>query len=265
MPKRYDFTMKDVQEVYDGPGGLLWEAVMSEQIHSGAERTTDELAQALGLQKGQHVLDVCSALGAPARQLAKKYGVKVTGLDMTRTMLDKAVQRTKEAGLESLIDFVEGNAMDMPFKADSFDVVWGQEAWCYVTSKDQLAQEAFRVLKPGGKLGFTDWVITGKVEDDLLAKLYESMSFPYMETHTGWQEVLKKAGFKVLDAKDQTEDYAKCFDEYKPIVEEKLKPTIIQNFGEDLFGFATGLVNLWRDAAHAHKVGRGFYIAQKPA
>lgn len=264
MPKRYDYTMKDVQEVYDGPGGLLWEAVMSEQIHSGAERTTDELAQALGLQKGQHVLDVCSALGAPARQIARKYGVKVTGLDMTRTMNEKAVQRTKEAGLESLIDFAEGNGMDMPFKSDTFDVVWGQEAWCYVSNKDQLAAECFRVLKPGGKLGFTDWVITGKVEDDLLAKLYESMSFPYMETYEGWQEVLKKAGFKVLDAQDQTEDYAKCFDEYKPMVEEKLKPTIIENFGEDLFGFATGLVNMWRDAAHAHKVGRGFYIAQKP-
>ncbi|UCG43537.1 MAG: methyltransferase domain-containing protein [candidate division WOR-3 bacterium] len=264
MPKRYDYTMKDVQEVYDGPGGLLWEAVMSEQIHSGAERTTEELAQALGLQKGQHVLDVCSALGAPARHIAKKYGVKVTGLDMTRTMNEKAVQRTKEAGLDSLIDFVEGNGMDMPFKANTFDVVWGQEAWCYVTNKDQLAAECFRVLKPGGKLGFTDWVITGKVEEDLLAKLYESMSFPYMETYEGWQGVLKKAGFKVLDAQDQTEDYAKCFDEYKPMVEEKLKPTIIKNFGEDLFGFATGLVNMWRDAAHAHKVGRGFYIAEKP-
>lgn len=263
MPKRYDYTMKDVQEVYDGPGGLLWEAVMSEQIHSGAERTTDELAKALGLAPGQHVLDVCSALGAPARHIAKKYGVKVTGLDMTKTMLEKAVQRTREAGLDNVINYVEGNAMDMPFKANTFDVVWGQEAWCYVTNKDQLATEAHRVLKPGGKLGFTDWVITGKVEDDLLAKLYESMAFPYMETFKGWQDVLKKVGFKLLDAQDQTEDYARCFDEYKPIVEDKLKPMIIKNFGQDLYGFAEGLVNLWRDAAHAHKVGRGFYVAQK--
>ena len=263
MPKRYDYTMKDVQDVYDGPGGLLWEAVMSEQIHSGAERTTDELAQALGLKQGMHVLDVASALGAPARHIAKKYGVKVTGLDMTKTMIEKARQRTKDAGLEAVIDFVEGNAMDMPFKANTFDVVWGQEAWCYVTNKDQLATEAYRVLKPGGKIGFTDWVITGKVEDDLLAKLYESMAFPYMETFKGWQEVLKRAGVRLLDAKDQTEDFAKCFDDYKPMVEERLKPTIVQNFGPELFGFAQGLVNLWRDAAHAHKVGRGFYVAQK--
>ncbi len=263
MPKRYDYTIKDVQDVYDGPGGLLWEAVMSEQIHSGADRTTDELASALGLKEGMHVLDVASALGAPARHIAKKHGVKVTGLDFTRTMNEKAIERNKKAGLDGVIDIVEGNAMDMPFKKNTFDVVWGQEAWCYVSNKDVLAAECYRVLKPGGKLGFTDWVITGEVEADLLAKLYESMSFPYMETFGGWQEVLKKVGFKMLDARDQTEDYAKCFDDYKQKVEVELKPTIIENFGEELFGFATGLVDLWRDAAHAHKVGRGFYIAQK--
>jgi len=47
MPKRYDYTGKDVQDVYDGPGGLLWEAVMSEQIHSGKDEVTDRLGPAV--------------------------------------------------------------------------------------------------------------------------------------------------------------------------------------------------------------------------
>ncbi|MFO7675223.1 MAG: methyltransferase domain-containing protein [bacterium] len=265
MPQRYDYTGKDVQDVYDGPGGLLWEAVMSEQIHSGKDEVTDRMAAAVGLKPGMHVLDVCSALGAPARQLAKNYGARVTGLDFTKTMLEKAVQRTKEAKLDSLVDFVNANAMDMPFKKDTFDVVWGQEAWCYVTNKDQLMSEAARVLKPGGKLIFTDWVITGRVEEELLAKLYESMAFPYMETLAGWAGLMKKHGLKVIEVKDQADEYAKCFDEYKKMVEVDLKPAIVKNFGEELFGFATGLVNLWRDAAHAHKVGRGWYIGEKQA
>jgi ubiquinone/menaquinone biosynthesis C-methylase UbiE len=263
MPKRYDYTGKDVQDVYDGPGGLLWEAVMSEQIHSGKDEVTERMAAAVGLKPGMHVLDVCSALGAPARHIAKKYGVKVTGLDFTKTMNAKAIERNRAAGLDSLITIVDGTALDMPFKKDTFDVVWGQEAWCYVTDKDQLMSEAARVLKPGGKLIFTDWVITGKPTEEELAKLYESMAFPYMETLQGWGDLMKKHGFKNVVVKDQTDEYAKCFDEYKQMVEVDLKPAILKNFGPDLFGFATGLVALWRDAAHAHKVGRGWYEAQK--
>ena len=263
MPKRYDYTGKDVQDVYDGPGGLLWEAVMSEQIHSGKDEVTDRMAAAVGLKPGMHVLDVCSALGAPARHIARKYGVKVTGLDFTKTMNAKAIERNKAAGLDNLITIVEGTALDMPFKKDTFCAVWGQEAWCYVTDKDQLIAEAYRVLAPGGKIIFTDWVITGKPTEDELAKLYESMAFPYMETLQGWADLMKKYGFKNIEVKDQTDEYAKCFDEYKKMVEVDLKPAILTNFGPELFAFATGLVNLWRDAAHAHKVGRGWYMAEK--
>ena len=257
------YAEKEVMEVYDGPGGLLWEAVMSEQIHSGGTETTDALAQALGLQKGMVVCDLCSALGAPARPIVKKYGVTVKGVDMTKTMIEKARARTKEAGLADKIEFHEGNVMDLPYKDESFDIVWAQEAWCYVTDKDKLIKEAYRVLKPGGKIGFTDWIITGEITEAELSPLYDTMSFPYMETFQGYQELLKNNGFKILDAQDQTEAYAKCFDEYYDTVHIKLKPTIMENFGQDLFDFASNLVTIWRKAANEHKVGRGFFIAQK--
>jgi ubiquinone/menaquinone biosynthesis C-methylase UbiE len=258
-----DYTIKDVQDVYDGPGGLLWEAVMSEQIHSGGQETTDDLAKKLGLKKGMLVCDICSALGAPARHLAAKYGVMVKGVDATKTMLEKARERTKAAKLENMIEFYEANAMDLPFKKDTFDVVWGQEAWCYVTDKNRLIQEAYRVLKPGGMMGFTDWCITGKITPQELEPLYDSMAFPYMESIDGYKELMIKNGFKVIEALDQTEAYAKCFDQYYDMVHVQLKPTILKNFGEDLFGFASNLVTIWQKAAHEHKVGRGFFIAKK--
>jgi len=263
MKYRKDFTIKDVQEVYDGPGGLLWEAVMGEQIHSGGPAATDALAQKVGLKKGMVVCDICSALGAPARHLASKYGVTVKGVDATKTMLEKAAQRTKEAKLEDLIEYYEGNAMDLPFKKETFDVVWGQEAWCYVTDKNRLIQEVYRVLKPGGKIAFTDWIITGEISEKELDPLLETMAFPYMESFEGYQELLKNNGFKLLEALDQTEEYAKCFDEYYEKVHVELKPTILDNFGKDLFDFASNLVTIWQKAAHEHKVGRGLFIGQK--
>lgn len=258
-----DYTIKDVQDVYDGPGGLLWEAVMSEQIHSGGPEATDFLAKKLGLKKGMLVCDICSALGAPARYIANKYGVMVKGVDATKTMLQKAIERTKAAKLDNMIEYFEANAMDLPFKKDTFDVVWGQEAWCYVSDKNRLLQEAHRVLKPGGMIGFTDWIITGKITPQELDPLYDSMAFPYMETFDGYKDLLKKNGFKVIETLDQTDEFAKCFDQYFDMVNVQLKPTIMQNFGKDLFDFASNLVTIWQKAAHEHKVGRGFYIGKK--
>ncbi len=258
-----DYTIKDVQDVYDGPGGLLWEAVMSEQIHSGGAEATDVLAQKLGLKKGMVVCDIASALGAPARHLVTKYGVTVKGVDATKTMLQKARERTKAAKLDHAIEFFEGNAMDLPFKKDSFDVAWGQEAWCYVSDKDRLLKEAYRVLKPGGMIGFTDWIITGKITPQELDPLYDSMCFPYMETFQGYQELLKKNGFKVIEAIDNTAPFAKHFDQYHEMVTVKMRPDILKGFGQDLYSFAENLVTIWRKAAHEHKVGSGLFVGKK--
>ncbi|MEO0088889.1 MAG: methyltransferase domain-containing protein [candidate division WOR-3 bacterium] len=260
---RRDFTIKDVQEVYQGVGGKLWELVMGEQIHSGGEKTTDILAQALELKPGMLVLDICSALGGPARHLAKKYGVKVVGLDATPRMVEEAIKRTEAAGLSHLVEYVLGNALDLPFKQETFDVVWGQEAWCYITDKKRLINEAYRVLKKGGKIGFTDWIITGEPSPAELQELLDSMTFPYMETFEGYQKLLKEAGFEILIARDETEDFHNYFIEYQKKVHGELKDIILNDFGKDIFDFASYLVNLWEKASREHKVGRGFYVAIK--
>jgi ubiquinone/menaquinone biosynthesis C-methylase UbiE len=263
MFKRTDFKESDVQGFYSGPAGSLWELCMTEEIHSGGKATTDVLAKTLGLKSGMHVLDVCSALGAPARHIVKDFGARVTGLDFTAAYVEEANKRTKAAGLDKSILFVRGNAMDMPFPAETFDVVWSQEALCHVLDKDKVVAEAFRVLKPGGKLGFTDWIVTGQIADTELKALMEMMAFPNMQSFTGWQDAMKNVGFKVLDAKDETEAYARCWDDYVRIVTKDAKEGIIKANGPDIYAFAEKLVTDWRAAAYAHKVGRGFYIAQK--
>ena len=69
---------------------------MGEHIHVGGEDETKRLAEKLGVNKNTSVLDVCSALGGPARYLAKNYDANVLGIDITETMLQKAEERTKE-------------------------------------------------------------------------------------------------------------------------------------------------------------------------
>ena len=67
MKKLEDITLKNVQEVYDGPEGVLWELIMGEQIHVGGFASSMTLAQKAGIKEGMHGLDLCSALGAGCR------------------------------------------------------------------------------------------------------------------------------------------------------------------------------------------------------
>lgn len=65
--EKLNITLKDVQAVYDGPEGLLWELVMGEQIHVGGFTSSKALADKAGIRAGMRGVDLCSALGAGCR------------------------------------------------------------------------------------------------------------------------------------------------------------------------------------------------------
>ncbi len=262
--KKLDFTIGDVNDVYSGPVGILWEMLMGEQIHVGGEKETEILAAKAHLRRGTKVLDVCCALGGPARYLAKTYGCLVTGLDATQKMVDEAVRRTQHQNLSSQIAYKLGNALDMPFKADTFDVVWGQDAWCYITDKNKVLEESFRVLKPGGLIAFTDWLQVGTMPESEWVDLNTFMAFPYMETLEGYTKELKKLGFTILEEEeDLSVDFAEHCHMYQDVLRNKLKNGIIDQYGKELFEAADGGLAKWVNAADESKVGRGRVIAKK--
>jgi ubiquinone/menaquinone biosynthesis C-methylase UbiE len=261
--KRLDYSVADVAEVYSGPGAALWEMLMGEQIHVGGPGETTILADKAGIKSNSQVLDVCSAVGGPARQLARAYGCKVVGLDATQKMINEAVERTAKEGLEPKVEFRLGSALDMPFKAATFDVVWGQDAWCYVTDKARLLAEAKRALKPGGIIAFTDWMQTGNVTDSEWEGLNGFMAFPYMETLDGYAEELKRLGFTILETEDVSQDFARHCHQYYERLGSELRKPVVDQFGESLYEAVKAGLRNWVDAADTGKVGRARVIARK--
>ncbi len=261
--RKLDVTIADVNEVYDGPIGVLWEMLMGEEIHVGGEGQTDIMAKKAGLNIHTTMLDVCSALGGPARHLARKYGCNVTGLDATRKMVDEAVRRTEEERLTHLVTYRLGNALDMPFKACTFDLVWGQDAWCYITDKERLIREAHRVLKPGGIIAFTDWIQAGNMTDEEWEGLNNFMSFPYMESLAGYVQLLERAGFIILEKEDMSEDFARYCHQYQDKLQGELKDKIISHYGIDMFQAADNGLAEWVKASDEGKVGWGRIIGKR--
>jgi ubiquinone/menaquinone biosynthesis C-methylase UbiE len=263
--RRLDVGIEGVNEVYDGAGGILWEMLMGEQIHVGGEAETDVLAEKAGITSDTHLLDVCSALGGPARHLASKYGCRVTGLDATQRMYEEAIRRTEEAGLADRIVYKLGNALDMPFRAATFDVVWGQDAWCYITDKERLIQECARVVKPGGTVAFTDWLEAGPMTDEEWTALHTFMVFPYMETLEGYAALAEAAGLTVVEKADLTPDFVENVQMYLDMLQKDLKPGIVEAYGQEMYDAVEDGLVLWRDSSAAGKVGRGRIVARKPA
>ena len=239
---------------------------MGEQIHVGGADQTDILAKKVGLDTGGeniYLLDICSALGGPARHLAEKYGTKIVGLDITPEMVEEAKKRTEGKPYADKIEYRIGSGLDIPAHKHTFDVVWGQDAWCYIRDKTRLIDEVNRVLKPGGTLGFTDWIWGPNNPSEAEADyLMEFMVFPDLQTLEGYAKLIEVTGLKLEEKEDLGDDFAKNMDIYIGIL-QGAKQDIITGFGNELYAEAEKGVLAWQKAAHEKWVSRGLWIAKK--
>jgi SAM-dependent methyltransferase len=113
-------------------------------------RLADPLLDAVGAGPGKRVLDIATGPGYVAAKAAER-GANPVGLDFSETMLAYARSRTPS------VEFVRGNATDLPFPADSFDAVTCAFLLLHVGRPEAVITEASRVLAPDGRAAFSVW------------------------------------------------------------------------------------------------------------
>src|SRR5215831_14823030 len=119
------------------------------------------------LAEGERVLDLGSGAGTDsliAAQMVGPHG-KVTGVDMTQQMLDKARAAASQMGATN-VDFVEAEAERLPFSDESFDVVISNGVIDLIPDKDAVFSELHRVLVPGGRMQIADVTIQKPVSEE---------------------------------------------------------------------------------------------------
>jgi SAM-dependent methyltransferase len=127
----------------------------------------EQLVEAADLQPGHKVLDVASGNGNAALAAARRFG-EVTTLDYVPMLLEEGRQRAEAEGLP--IDFLEGDAENLPFEDASFDVVLSTLGVMFAPDQDKAASELLRVVKPGGTIGMVNWV-----PDSYIGELFKTI------------------------------------------------------------------------------------------
>jgi cyclopropane fatty-acyl-phospholipid synthase-like methyltransferase len=184
------------------------ELLPHDQDHYGGLAANDALAKAARLQSGQRVADFCAGLAGPARYYATHYGVDVTGIELTPARVRGANELTKLVGLQDKVRVLEANVMAVPLADRSMDAVLSQEAFLHVPDKAKALREAHRILKPNGRLAFTDWVAHKPFSDADRKLMWDGMAVTAQMDMPAYVALIESCGFTVEPPQDLTAEWA---------------------------------------------------------
>jgi sarcosine/dimethylglycine N-methyltransferase len=169
------------------------------------------------LDADTQVLDIGSGYGGSARYLAGKYGCPIDCLNLSETENERNNQLTQAAGLDDPIQVTTGNFEQIPFAADTYDIVWSQDAILHSDKKEQVFAEVFRVLKPGGHFIFTDPMQSDDCPEGVLQAVLDRIHLQEMGSVKRYRAILTALGFQEIAVREMPEQ---LIHHYRRVLEE---------------------------------------------
>lgn len=266
MKKIDGIGLSDVQAVYAGPEGELWELIMGQQVHIGGLGSSTDLAAKARIAPGSSGVDLCCCTGAGMRFLVRFcQAARMTGVDATPAVIARGRQRNQAEGLADKIDFVQADVCDTGLPAEQADFVWGEDAWCYVVDKPALIAEAARLVRPGGAIAFTDWIEgPNGLADEQAQRFLKFMKFANIQDLDGYAALLSGQGCRLEHAAD-TGRFAPAMNLYINMLTQQLTYDALRIIGFDmpLLGALGAEMEFVRQMAHEGRVAQGLFVARK--
>ena len=175
-----------------------------DEFHVRGAEVTHELASQIRLD-GLRVLDVGCGLGGPSRMLADEYDCMVTGIDLSEEYIRTAGKLSELVGLQDKTSFVQGNALELPFENNSFDVVWTQHVQMNIRHKLKFYSEIERVLIPQGRFVYYDIFKNKQGDVNYPVPWANNPSTSFLVSPLDMDDILERLCFKNLTTTDETD------------------------------------------------------------
>lgn len=189
-----------IREWYDFIGQL---SGILPGLHLGGQEATHKLLDICQLSAESHVLDVGCGSGNTACFIAKEYGSRVCGIDISEVMVAKAEERAQREGVMDKLEFRVEDACQMTFGDASFDVVAIESVLTTLPGdRTQVMREIARVVRSGGRIGTNESTLDPSTPEEYLALCKEHPAIYGYFTSQKLKDLFEESGLHVIEVID---------------------------------------------------------------
>jgi sarcosine/dimethylglycine N-methyltransferase len=258
------------RRVFDSAVSRLMSAAWGGNLHLGLfahadeplapaqRRVKDRMAVAAAIGPGTRVIEVACGVGGTARYLARECGARVHATNIAEAQLAEARDLTlrEELGDRITFDFGDFHQLDAPSHA--FDCWWCQEALLYAADKRRVLEEAVRVVRPGGRIVFTDLLLTRAMPSEDRERFAAELKAPPIWAIEDWDALLTGMHLRVLERQDWSGHVALTFARVAEAL-KSMREEFAERIGRDAVEGMEHRITLQLEAARAGRLGWCFY------
>src|SRR5271156_5264100 len=225
---------------------------------------SNEIPRLLDLRPNSSVLEVGCGSGGYALHLAEKVGCRLVGLDINEPGVRNANQLALARGLASQVRFEQCDASkNLPFDDNTFDAVFSNDVLCHLPGRPEVLGEMFRILKPGGRMLFSDALVVGGMLSHEEIATRSSIGF-YVYSPPGENErLIARAGFRRISVTDTTDSAAQIAKQWYD-AREKMTKELISVEGDINFEGLQRFLLCVHSLTTERRLLRYLYSANKP-
>lgn len=224
---------------------------------------SEEIGKKLGLGRESQVLEIGCGSGRYALNLASRSGCRVIGVDLNGPGIERAQKQAAAEGLGARARFAHADASKpLRFAEGEFDAVFSNDALCHIPGREALLREMRRVLKPRGRMLFSDALVVGGVisQEEIASR---SLIGYYLFSPPGENErLIEAAGFGLLAVNDTTADASAIAGRWRE-AREKRAETLVRMEGQENFEGLQRFLGSVEKLNRERRLLRMVYLAEK--